>query len=148
YLIVGNGVVRTRRCFVECAAIQQPACLRFADAAPLFEEERYVRLLALPLDVPDPVGFHLPRAVAAFSAHDHPADAGQVEDPQVLQQRLHGQKPGRDEDRRSEAGHAYDPRRSHPTKHAPDATRIAAAHSASRPDVPNASLAPGRYASW
>src|SRR5437879_3107368 len=62
-------------------------------AAPLLEEERYADRSALIPDGADPIGVHGPGSVAALATHDHPADAGEVNRAEVLQQRLDGEEP-------------------------------------------------------
>jgi hypothetical protein len=62
----------------------------------LLEEERDAGRRALVADRADPRGVHRPAPRAALAAHDDPADAGQADRPQVLQERLERQEPVRD----------------------------------------------------
>jgi hypothetical protein len=63
------------------------ACLG-GSAAPLFEEERYVRFAALLAESPDPGGtdWSVPRA--RLAAGNEPVDSGQIENLKRAQQRL------------------------------------------------------------
>ena len=75
------------------AAVERPAGLVLACAAPLLEEEGHPLRATLATDVDDPVSKHRPRAGAALAADDHPVDAAEVEWSQVFQQRLDREEP-------------------------------------------------------
>ena len=55
--------------------VEEAAGEFFAGAAPLFEEEGEVLLVALVAEAADPIGLHGAGAGAAFAANNHPVDA-------------------------------------------------------------------------
>lgn len=73
-------------------AVQYSSSKFFPDAAPLLEEERYVRLGALPLDRNYPFGVHGSSASSALAAHDYPIDFTEAEDADVFDERLDRKK--------------------------------------------------------
>lgn len=64
----------------------------FSGATPLLEEKGNTGVLALLPNRPNPLGLQGSGVRAAFSAHNDPRNAGEVELAEVLQQRLDGKE--------------------------------------------------------
>ena len=74
------------RYFIICSIVEQPASFGLVNATPLFEKERHSAGGALIANCPDPVAFNRAESWSAFTAGDHPVDAGQVERSEIFEE--------------------------------------------------------------
>src|SRR5438132_8869553 len=81
------------RIFVPGPAIKRAAISTLARAAPLFEKERHVLVLADSPDILDPLPCHRARSWTTFAADDSPMDARQINGGDWPKKRLKRDKP-------------------------------------------------------
>lgn len=75
-------------------------------ATPLLEEERYISLFALALNIDHPFLLHGARLWAGFSADNNPIDSPQVDLSEIFEQWFYRQEP----DLRCDFTECIDPR--------------------------------------
>src|SRR5439155_11371016 len=101
-------VCREPRDFVISESIEQSPIPTLLHTTPLLEKEWNSCCRTLKPNRFQPRFFHFSRAGSAFTAHDHPVHAGQIEITEILQQRLYS-KESRGDGRSTKLGNSRNP---------------------------------------